>query len=266
MNRILFFSFALFSTFQLSAQKPLRFLGLQVKHIGATAGVDEDMLHNMDGNYFLQTARGNTSAFGDLGFGKQDMASMICENPHIRLEVALAPMGCKNTEIRLALLGIFNRIDALSYYQGHSSEGARRFSVDAYSNEIALESSFLKTTGRLGPFRAYGGLGTNIGYSFAGSLAISYWKAGRTIEVPGEASDDPIGYIVEEPEQTYQHFDQRNGISQRIFAHLGLGIHCFKRMELAFEYRRGIGYRAVFSAPVKMTELQSSALALRWLF
>ena len=71
---------------------------------------------------------------------------------------------------------------------------------------------------------------------------------------------DPANYTY-----SYESYDQRDGISQRLFAHAGAGIRFFKRVELGFEYRYGIGYRAIFGAPVAMTNLHSEALTARWL-
>ena len=119
MKRILYLSFLFLFSIHLSAQKSINLFGMKVKHIGASIGLDQDMLKNMDHTYLISSARGNTSAFSDLEFGKQDMESMNCENPHVRIDVSLLPQGVKNLELRLALLGIFDRIDAVHYSKGH---------------------------------------------------------------------------------------------------------------------------------------------------
>ena len=267
MKHLLFFLSTLFFAFQLSAQKSLQLLGMKVKHIGVSFGEDKDMLHNMDYSYLIGTARGNTSAYDGMDFGKQDVESMLCENPHVRVEVSLLPPLMKNTELRLALVGIFNRVDYMSYYKGEwdSPEGYESLSVYSTANEMALETSFLKHSNRQRSLSWYGGIGQNFGFAYTGYVNVNYEHSGGVIATQGEGEDSPVTYETIEATSTWQDYNLRNGVHQRLFLHGGFGYRFFKRVEIGMECRWGIGYRATFGSPVKMTELRSYGLTARWL-
>jgi hypothetical protein len=196
------------------------------------------------------------------------MTSMICENPHFRLDVALLPPFMRNAEMRLALVGIFNRVDEVSYRKGDSFTGDyKTLSVSSTNSELAMEMSLLKKA-QLGQSLAlYGGLGTNAGYVFDGYVSVdqSAYYAPRDALGNPMASDDPGYYDASTYAYEWDYYKHRDGVSQRLFAHAGAGLRFFKRVEAGFEYRYGIGYRAIMSAPVVMTNLHSGAVTLRWL-
>lgn len=265
---ITFCLFALFS-FSLYSQGNLVAPKWTIKKFGISLGFDRDMLRGMDHTYFLSTARGETNFnYENLNLKKDFMGSMACENPHIRLNLTLLPPAMRNTELNLALVGIFNRIDYISYEspdKDWSDPGYQYLSFDANTNEIDLEASLLKRMplGRSGNF--YLGGGTNLGVSFAGNLYVSGNNV--TIEndnVIGLRNDVDPSEDYYDMEYFHDQFDIKTGFSQRVFAQAGISFTVLRRFELGVDYRHGLGYRAHGGTPLKMTELQSIGASMRW--
>lgn len=258
-----------FVAFQLSSQNSVElFPGWYVKHIGASFGQDQDMLHDLNAGYILNTADGAALKFSDTNFNSSDLTSMTCENPHVRLEMALLPPFMKNAELRVGLVGIFNRIDAVNYYSQGEGQSFENLHIESLSNELALETSLLKY-GKLGKsVTVYGGVGTNVGYMFDGSVFINTHGYNDPNDDGSDVGgqDEPFPFF--ESENYYyesEEYRMRNGISQRLFGHVGIGVRFLKRIELGWMAKYGVGYRVVFGADVQGSTLRSSALTLKWL-
>ena len=129
-----------------------------------------------------------------------------------------------------------------------------------------METSLLKHTNPKKLLSLFLGIGQNVGYTYDGTISINYENSGTVIEKQGEGSDSPVVYERIGDIRIQEDYKLRNGVSQRLFLHTGIGIRFFKRIQLAYELRYGFGYRATFNTPLKMTQLKSSAVALRWLF
>ena len=262
------------ATLCLSAQSTKLLFGMPVKSVGVSMGIDEDRLSGIGAEYFLSQARdADMRALADeFDFTEQDVYSMICENPYFRIDVALAPRFTNNAELRLGVLGIFNRTDWVSYRNrieyGDANTDYLNFST--YGNEVALEGTFLKSTGKK-VFNLYGGLGTNIGYTFGN---YGYVNGSKTITADDmqyslRSAGGALEYM-ENNDEAYHSFHEsfqlRNGLSQRVFVMGGMGMTLFQKFELALEGRYGRGYRLVKGTGAHGTELYSINVATRWHF
>ena len=259
----LFLSLSLFQTMDAQILSQWRVSGVQ-----SSFGQDQDMLHAMDHEYFLQTTKSATEYdYTALELGKSYIYSMLCENPHLRLGINLQHKVIPQLELSMNMVGIFNRIDEVVYGSpglDWGDEGFQQLRLSQYTNEVALEPT---TSYRLqkGTFSLIGGLGGNVGYVFGGSLNI----AGSNLDVTDkkvtfrdeiEPSDFNEGQYVSEYRST------RNGFSTRIFASLGGSFTVLKRVEVGANYRYGFGKRFINGADAINTELHSFGLFAAWKF
>jgi len=253
----------------LSAQSTSVPTKFKLKKIGISFGVEEDMINGLDYNYLVATAKGNPSSeLEGMDFTQDYFSGGVCENPHIRVTAALEVPGMRNTELNIALLGIFNRLDG-SFYQsnGRMENDFEYVGVSTMTNEIALESSLTKRLTISKFINLYGGAGLNLGYNFGGHLSANGMRQ-NTVD---QNSNRPLGDIVNgqfpSDENYFNEFYQlKDGISNRAFLQAGIGFVLFRRLEIGMDYRYGIGYRATFDAPTKRTNLNSVALSTRWVF
>ena len=238
-----------------------------IQKFSVSFGTEMDLIRNLDQSYMASTGRNiDQSAFSNAEFAPEDLYGGACENPHVRIMATLGVPGWKNMELNVGASLMFDRYDAVYYhnYNYNSEYGDEYLSYNSFHDEIALEASLLKRMNFLRVFNFYAGGGTNLGYSFGGEMTIN----GTTRQLADENLNRGSGDIVSgnyESGYVYETFVQRDGINQRLFGQLGFGIIFFRRLELALDYRAGIGYRAIFGAPVKMTELQSAGLSLKWI-
>ena len=262
------------TTLCLSAQSTKLLFGMPVKSVGISMGVDEDRLSGIGADYFLSQSRDADmrALADDFEFAEKDVYSMICENPYFRIDVALAPRFTNNAELRLGVLGIFNRTDWVSYRNSYEYGSANTdyINFSTYGNELALEGTFLKSTGKK-IFNLYGGVGTNIGYTFGNNAFVNGSKTitADDMQYSLRSAGGALEYM-ENNDAEYQSFHEyvqlRNGISQRVFVMGGMGITLFQKFELALEGRYGRGYRLVKGTGAHGTELYSINVATRWHF
>ncbi len=237
----------------------------KVRKIGITMGGEVDMLGSMNNEYLLSTAKGTeNSAFNTGAESAKDLDFYggVCENPHIRLTAALEMPGIRNAELNVSAIGVFNRMDG-AYY--HNRVDDTYISYTALSNEIALEAQFDKRFPVLNnKVNLYTGAGTNIGLNTGGRLSID----GTTREQADTGMERAFNDIVAgnyEYVSNFEQYELKDGISQRVFAHVGIGVILFKKFELGFDYRHGIGYRAIGGADTKKTTLQSAGLSFKYI-
>lgn len=255
-------------TLSLTAQNEAAPTKWKIKKYTLFMGVDQDMVNNLDQSYLASTAKdGSLSALEGREFDTQDFYGGVCENPHFRAMVTFDAPGWRNVEVNAGMSLALNRVDGVYYRNIDNKYGyyGDYLSYDMMSNEVAIEVSMVKRLNVLNFLNFYGGVGTNLGYQFGGGMHVS----GYTSE--SQAVDDnlerPLGEILAgdmEREYMYEYHETRNGFNNRLFAQIGMGILFFNRLELAVEYRRGIGYRAIFGSDVRMTNLQSTGLAIRY--
>ena len=195
--------------------------------------------------------------------GKENVSSMICENPRVDFDLVLSPRYNRLHELRLGITSITGRIDAVHYASTDNMPGVgfRKANVDieAYSNEIGLSVAYLIKTRKFGPFRAYGGMGTNLGLTYGGDVYVSTSEEIFTSNQGDNIPDTQFS------SSAYEYYEQKAGIAQRLYAIGGLGVEIAKRVEIGFEWKYGLGYRYINSEANSLLTLQSSGLSLRYM-
>lgn len=282
---------AIFCSASLSAQlrlparsvaNPATLFGMNVKSVGVSFGKDEDRLGDLNRDYLMGKVKGNLSTdlqrFEAVDIDRLQAYGMTCENPHLRVDVALQPLTMPNAELRLAIVGIANRIDAVTYGT-ESTTGSRWWhnsdeylSITEYSNEFALETALLWQAPTKGTFlNVYGGAGMNVGATFASALS---FRGSQRLTV----ADNSLGFgeIADRnndafSDQDYEYFsefesDVKESFNHRLFLQGGIGFNLFRRFEIGVEGRWGYGYRATGGTPLQVTNLRSLALSTRWNF
>ena len=269
MKRNLLLSILCIGTLSLSAQS--QFFNLknwQLAKISVHAGMDKDMLGDLHQNYFLSTTRQQPEVdYSNLEFGDRDVYSMICENPNIRLEAVLTSPTFKNVEWRFGMNAIFNRIDAISYYNYDNVLGNSEYlSFNNVTNELSLETGILKVFPITRKLAISGGAGTNIGFTFANSLDIYGSTVDYTASQLNYTNVGEVSETVNNPSYTYysDYLDLKNGINQRAYLQAGLNYELMSWLELGFDARYGIGYRGVIGAPMAMTRLQAFSFSAKY--
>jgi len=114
-------------------------------------------------------------------------------------------------------------------------------------------------------FKFYGGLGTNIGYTLNGHMTINGHIDQNEVDNNLERSTSDIFNGNYDREYSYETYDMKNAISQRIFAEVGTGITLFRRLETGFFVRRGVGYRGYFGYGARGVQLYSGGLRMNWI-
>lgn len=262
MKKLIVFSLSLSIAFCASAQSNLRILGMKVTKFGTSYGFDQDMLDGLGQEYLLKTARGDASGdFSNLNFEDSDLMAMACENPNVRFDMTLQPNFIKNTDLRISLAGMFNRIEDVHYQNGASS-----LNISSINNEIGFETSLVKNA-NLGNFlHFYGGFGTNAGVSFMGQMWVDQYNENTiaTQEEPVVIDDPVLPQINVIERDNSREYDLKSGFHNRFFVEGGVGLRFFKRMELGVEGKYGLGYRVVAGAPLRHTKTLSLGIYTRW--
>ncbi len=263
MKKCLFLFCSMLLSISIYAQSEVIPKALKLKKVSFATGVDLDMVNGLDYNYLRSSGIGaEASTIGDIEFGNSSVYGGVCENPHMRLGLVFDLPRQSNMELNMNAVGVFNRVDGIYLFtdgvnNDYFNNDYNFASLNSTTNEVAFETS-IKKRANIGRFmKLYAGLGTNIGYSFGGNLSIS----GNTDQASVDQNfNRPITDIVagnSYEEYTYDNFKVKNGFHQRAFAEVGVGFVLFKRVELGFDYRYGVGYRALVDGPTRMTRLSS---------
>lgn len=274
MKNVLLVAFATLLSYSLFSQNLPIPTKWKVKKIGVSLGVDQDMIKNIDYHYMIKTTHNrNLHRFQNLEINEEDYYAGVCENPQFRIMVALEVPGLKNTELNVGIQGVFGRYDGV-YYNNYDHNGDPKpdgyeyLSVTSMTSELGFESSITKRVS-LGFLNLYGGAGTNLGYSFGGYMNVSGHQNISTVEKDLNRSITDIATQTTYETSSYDEvfnsgMEVKDAFHQRVFAQLGIGVLIRKRLEIGVDYRRGIGYRAVFDAPTKTTQLHSASVFARW--
>lgn len=260
----LIFSFLFLFIFSVSYSQQLIKLGKKywnVDKVSVAFGSDFDMI-KLDHDYFFSTLRdADQYDFTGVDFGSSDLESAYCDNSEIRLTAALSAPSWNNTELRFSIISITDRQDGLKYRKGNEF-----LNIDGLGDELGIESTILKRFA-LGRVRFYGGVGTNLGYSYNNRVSL---EGQYNIEdIPATADDKPD---TDDPSTTFrtvyleEDLRQKNGINQRIFVHAGIGLMIGRgqRWEIGFQTRKGIGYRWINGTNAKMTRLTSNQIVVSY--
>ncbi len=247
------------------------FLGMKVKKFGITSSSDQDRVEGLDAAYFSKLSKTPFKAdIAGRDIPERTIRSMTCENSAVRVDITVLPFTSQpNVQLNLGTSLMMNRVDATDYgfwdndYYG-AMNADRNFSnikFSSYSNEAALDASMVWHQ-KLAFLHLYGGVGTNLGYTFAGHMDVN---GSYTIDdsIIGEGSD---GGRIENIETVYfsEYHEMKNSIHQRAFLQGGVSVIFLKRLELGLEARRGVGYRYNTGNSAKFTNLVSAGFNLRW--
>ena len=272
MKRIQIFVLFLIGSFTASAQADLFSTPYkwQIKKWSVSLGQDWDMLGSVEHDYLLSTLREETEMdYSNLEFPKEYISQMACDNPHLRVTATLPVPGWRNADLNVSAMLVANKIDMVDYHYDQNGRN-QNLSFNAYTNEAGLEVALLKRKStRNGAFKLYGGLGTQLGASFGGTVSID----GRNIQTSPEKEvlnfsryddNDPGSQSLSYDSFSEFHYTKA-GFYQRAFGQIGVGAVILKRFELGFEYRHGVGYRAIPQAELKGTQYRSIAINLGWI-
>lgn len=269
MRKYLLIFAALLFTASVFAQAQTSTASWKLKRIGVFLGQDQDMLSTMNHGYFLSSLRNEPGFdFSNINATEAHTYSMLCENPHLRLNMVFQNQKHPNLELGASVVGIFDRIDEIHYATPNTAWGdpdRQQLRFTQYGNEIALEST-LGYRLQAGPFALTGIVGANGGYHFGNYLDIQ----GQNITI----CDNTIGFrdnsdgVASEPCETIEHLyesgTQRNGFSVRAFAELNASFVILRRVEIGGMFRRGLGVRTINGGKATGTNLHSGGLYMRW--
>ena len=262
MKKLLFLLSALFVLTSMQAQ----FLSnWSLKRINAAAGQDRDLLERMDHEYFVGTAQDTPDwDYSNLNVDKRYVQSMVCENPHFRLGVNLQHRAMPRLELGFNLVGIFNRIDAMSFATPDSDwndPNHQWLNIDLYTDELGLESTLSYRLEKSG-FALIGSVGANAGYVYNGYLYISggnldYDENNLSFTDDGSSTNNEGTWVSES-------LTTRNGFSTRAFVGLNGSITLFHRVEIGGGFHYGIGQRFIHQSDPLRTTLHSFNFRAAW--
>ena len=240
----------------------------KVKKIGISLGVERDMISSMDGQYLISIGKNVSTTLAD-GTTLNDMDSGVCENPHLRVTIALEVPRLKNIELQLGFNAFFNRYDGAYYHDDRflnqgSYDDYDYVSVDLLSHELGLEVAMVKRLNIANFLNLYGGVGTNLGYSIGDELNINGNKL-QSVDKNADRSHTDIFNGTTYHDHNYHSFEAKDAFHQRLFIQAGTGFVLFKRLELGIEYRGGFGYKGTFGGPAKGTRLHSVGATAKWI-
>lgn len=242
----------------------------KLKNAGISMGTDRDMIKNLDYEYMVSTGRNvDKSLFANQSFLPQDLYGGVCENPHFRAFATFEVPKLRGFDLNLAIVSNKNRLDGV-YYHSTERDGSY-LSFESMNDELAVEGTLQKSIKFLKIFRLTGGLGTNLGYSYGGQLKVY----GANKQVVDNNMDRSFNAIVNgdlaTPTTTHQDdifecYDLRDGIHQRVFLQGGFAVIVLKKLDIGFDYRYGVGYRALFGSDIVRTKMFSGGLTTKWNF
>lgn len=251
----------------LSAQQVWNGRNWKLKRIGVAIGQDQDMLTDMSHDYFLDNLRDATNYdFSNINATERHTYSMLCENPHLRLNMSFQNQKHPEIEFGMNIVGIFNRIDEVVYTTPGSSPwsyGSESLRFTQYGNEIAIEPT-LSYRRQRGAFALTGTIGTNAGYTFGNTLDIDGYNLTICDNAVTFRTDDGAHDNCETIEYLNEYEYQRNGVALRTFAQLDASFEIAKRLEMGMTVRRGLGVRINPDAPNTTTNLHSAGVFMRW--
>ena len=241
----------------------------RVKKIGFTFRQDQDMIKGLGHEYLLNSVDGPLGYdFSLLSFQKEDLYSMVCENPNLSMAIVLQPGQTSGWEISLAGVAIFDRIDAAHYnnsFEASPSSAQYKFlNFTNISNEVGVELGLARAVQLARSFFFYPGVGGGLGYSFDNQMQISGGNvpvADRQDAIVFRSNDNDEAAAAASFSDSYQARDSR---SQRVFYSVGFGMLLFQRAELAVNYRAGIGRRTMIGGDGMPTQLKSIGCGINW--
>ena len=253
MQKLLLFLLCFSFSIGINAQKAISLGKFKITKFRISTGEDNDMINNMNYTYFVnQIGQNQDFPFRNEEFPSANFHSGVCENPNFSIGLTLTHPKLKNFEWRNTFNIMKNRNDAVNYYDPRANNG-EYISFYGSHNEFGLESALLYQLKVLPFLNLYGGVGTNIGLTTNNSICYSAYFNMDENEIDTRSDSDMFGC-----------YDTGTMVNQRLFYELGVGVELFKRVELGFNVRNGIGYRAGNGHTVG-TRLQSANLSLSYI-
>lgn len=241
----------------------------KIKKLDFSLGYESDYITNMDYRFFVEQMPDVQQArLDELNFEVSEVESGICENPSINVGITLQPEKYPFLEWRSALAVKPNRVDAMTYYNNSHYEG-NYMNISGTHAEFAVESAMIVKLPVLSFFNLYMGAGTNIGVTTSNQTCvftsldltaedISFRNINEINEgVPAGRFGSGDGYS--------ECFDTGSQLNQRVFGQLGAGLIFFDRVEVGFDIKYGIGYRAVPARTIDRTHIVATNLNLRYI-
>jgi len=234
---------------------------MKIKKFGISSMTDRDRVNNLDADYFSGLSKnGFDSEIMENDFPTSAITSMTCENSAFRVELTVLPFTkAPNFQLNMGTSIMTNREDATQYSYGNRDGDYIRF--NSYSSEAALDASMVYNL-KYSFLNLYAGLGTNLGYTFDGDVSVAgaYYKQNEaTYSGTDGGSTSDLERI-----SFYERGEMKNSLHQRAFLQGGFSFIFFKRLELAWEIRTGVGYRYNAGNPIKFTTLESLGMAAKW--
>ena len=242
------------------------FFGMKIKKFGYSISSDQDRVNGLDATYFSNLSKdGVSSEIANQDFPTSAIESMTCENSTIRFDITVLPFEKRpDFQLNLGASLMKDRVDGTVYNFNRSAlTNYNNVSFSSRSNEFALDGSMLYHK-KLTILHFYAGAGTNLGYTFSGEMDIHGKYEKEQPATPRDGLDGETPNPQKELVHFHEHHQMKNSLHQRVFLQAGFSFIFFKRFELGWETRRGIGYRYNKGNPMKFTTLVSSGINLRW--
>ena len=235
-----------------------------IKKVGVSFGQDQDMLRNIDADYIIGIGKDTeNSQFLNRDFAPRDLYRAYCENPNVRAFVTLGIPGNDRFNIEFDANAIFNRYDGVYYsdYTGNYDY----LNIGTTSSEVNLGVTINRQLNVTRWFNLYGGVGSNMGYTFGSSL---YVNGSGIQQVNANLDRSTTDVWTQSVDYGYasENYDVNDAFSQRVFATAGFGIELFRRIELGYHLTGGVGHRTHFGSASKFSRLLSTSFRVNWLF
>ena len=253
--------FGLFLSLNVNAQSLLK-----LENLSFSFSMEQEILKGLDADAIMRQVDGDTKYdYANMPFGEADIYSMACENPNVRFGGTL-PLKAKNLSLYVGANIITDRWDMAYYRSGDwmSSEYST-LQFESHTDEIGLEVALVKKVKI--PYvnmNVYGGIGTNVGYSFNGEATIT----GQNIVTNpggeiGKGGLDPIGTEYVSFSDTYR---LKNGFHQRAYLQGGVTKRFLNVFEIGLEGKFGYGYRLTGGTAPQYTKLTSLGAVAKYNF
>jgi hypothetical protein len=267
-NYLLIATFLMCGTL-LTAQSNWSIGKFKVKKIDFSLGYETDYVDGLDYNFFVnQMPVDQRGQLSSLQFQDGNFYSGICENPSINLGLTLVHPSLPNLEWRNNFSFKPNRVDAVTY-RNNSDWTGEYASLSGSHTEYAVESAAIFRLPVFKFFNLYGGAGINTGITGNNTTCVftSFDVTADNINFSNvdQLNADVMSGVYSEDGGYSECFDTGSQINQRAFLQAGAGLKFFQRVEVGFDLKYGIGYRADFGDSFDQTNIVSTNINLRYI-
>jgi len=243
----------------------------KLKHVGVTFGSDNEMIDDLDADYLLSTGKNvDKSQFSNFDLGSENLQETFCENSYLSVFATFEVPKLKKFDLNLGFITRSDRRDGVQYLST-ANNSLSLLEITSISNEFALEASLQRSIKVLRILNLTGGLGTNLGYSYNGTLEVND-LSGNSISCTSEPSQTLIANeatasaTLQPSNQVDQCYDLRDGIHQRVFLQGQFTFVLKKRYHVGLDYKYELGYRAFLGGPTVNTTNFSTGCIMKMNF